>query len=101
MAAHVSLCEGEFHNLGALRMFCQLRLFVAVAFVCVLSAFAHAFVPISVYPNPLNFGTITENTTGYLAIYISNVTANSIVITAASISGTNASDFGFAGTNCV
>ena len=62
---------------------------------------AHAFVPITVYPNPIVFGTVAEFSTGYLSVYVSNSTANSVVITSATISGTNGSDFGFNGSNCV
>ena len=65
------------------------------------TSLAHAFVPITVYPNPIVFGTVAEFSTGYLTIYVNNTTANSVVITSATISGTNSSDFGFSNGNCV
>lgn len=79
-----------------------LRLCLAAVLCLFVATIAHAsFVPVSVYPNPVAFGTISENTTGYQIVYISNTTASSVVITAATISGTNASDFAFYGGNCV
>ena len=66
------------------------------------SSLAHAaFVPISVYPNPADFGTIPEYSSGYLTLYISNVTANSVIVTSMSISGANSGDFAFPGSDCV
>ena len=80
----------------------HLRPWVSGLLFLLLSSFAQAaFVPISVYPNPAEFGTVAEYSTGYLTLYISNVTSNSVVITSSSISGTNSSDFSFYGSNCV
>ena len=55
----------------------KLRLFVAGILFLFASSFAQAvFVPISVYPNPADFGTIRQYSTGYLTLYVSNSTAN-------------------------
>jgi trimeric autotransporter adhesin len=83
-------------------MISPLRLRFAGLLLLLASSFAHAsFVPISVYPNPAEFGTVAQNTSGYLTVYVSNVTSNSVVITGMSISGTNSGDFTFYGTSCV
>lgn len=80
----------------------KLRLFVAGILFLFASSFAQAvFAPISVYPSPANFGTIHQYSTGYLTLYVSNLTANSVVITSMSITGTNSGDFAFSGDNCV
>lgn len=83
-------------------MISQLRLCFAGLLLLLASSFAQAaFVPISVYPNPADFGTVTQYSSGYLTLYVSNVTANSVVVTSMSISGTNSGDFAFYGNNCV
>src|SRR5450631_1689764 len=83
-------------------MISNLRRSLAGLLLLLASSFAHAsFVPISVYPNPAEFGTVAQNTSGYLTVYVSNVTSNTVVITGMSISGTNSGDFTFYGTNCV
>jgi hypothetical protein len=82
----------------------HLRLWVSgLLFLLVSSLAQAAFVPINVYPNPAEFGTVPEYSTGYLTLYVSNVTSNSVVITSTSISGTNSSDFALSGSgsNCV
>jgi hypothetical protein len=80
----------------------QLRLCLAGLLLLLASSLAQAaFVPISVYPNPADFGTIPEYSSGYLTLYISNVTANSVIVTSMSISGANSGDFAFNGNNCV
>jgi hypothetical protein len=80
----------------------KLRRGFAGLLLVLASSFAQAaFVPISVYPNPAGFGTVAQGSSGYLTLYISNVTANSVVVTSMSISGTNSGDFAFSGANCV
>jgi trimeric autotransporter adhesin len=80
----------------------KLRLGFAGMLLLLAASFAQAaFVPISVYPNPAQFGTVAEGSSGFLALYVSNVTANSVVITSVSISGANSGDFAISGPNCV
>lgn len=77
--------------------------FLTLGFSLMFAAtFAQAlFTPITVYPNPVAFGTIAENTTSYQTVYITNSTANSVVISSMTISGTNSSSFAFYGQSCV
>ena len=83
-------------------MISQSRLCLAGVLLLFASSFAQAtFVPISVYPNPANFGTVAQSSSGYLTLYVSNVTANSVVVSSMSISGANSADFAFYGNNCV
>ena len=83
-------------------MISNLRRSVAGLLLLFASSFAHAaFVPISVYPNPAEFGTVTQYSSGYLTLYVSNVTSNSVVVTSLSISGADSGDFAFYGNNCV
>ncbi|MGA8763903.1 MAG: IPT/TIG domain-containing protein, partial [Candidatus Sulfotelmatobacter sp.] len=80
----------------------KLRLCFAGLLLVLASSFVQAaFVPISVYPNPAEFGTVAQYSSGYLVLYVSNVSANSVVVTSMSISGPNSGDFAFSGSNCV
>jgi len=80
----------------------KLRLGFAGLLLVLASSFAQAaFVPISIFPNPAEFGTVPQGSSGFLTLSISNVTANSIVISSMSISGTNSGDFNFSGSTCV
>jgi trimeric autotransporter adhesin len=80
----------------------KLRLCPAGLLLVLASSFAQAaFVPINVYPNPAEFGTVPQYSSGFLTLYISNATSNSVVITSMSISGANSADFAFSGPNCV
>jgi hypothetical protein len=80
----------------------QLRRILAPLLFLLTATVAHAaFVPLSVYPNPAQFGTVAEYSSGYLTLYVTNVTANSVTITSVSISGSNSADFAFANNNCV
>lgn len=74
-------------------MNCRLRVvFVATLFLA--AALAHAsFTPVTVFPNPISFGTVAEDSTGYLTVYLTNSTANTVTISAMSITGTNSSSF--------
>jgi hypothetical protein len=73
----------------------------AVVVVCLLltaSFTLAAQVPIGVFPDPAQFGTVAENSTGTpLNLIITNLITNPVTITGMSISGTNAGDFSFDG----
>jgi hypothetical protein len=59
---------------------------------------ALAAVPVVVFPNPVQFGTVPLNSTGSpLAIYLTNTTASSINVSNITISGTSSSNFAFHG----
>jgi len=61
-----------------------------------------AVVPISVYPDPVQFGAVPENSSSFpLLVEISNTTSHAVVVSGMSISGTNSSNFAFEGPNCV
>lgn len=76
------------------------RLFVAT--ICLLaSTFVHAgTIPLNIYPNPVQFGTVAEFSTSSLSLYITNDTSDPAVITAMSITGVNASSFAV-GSACI
>jgi hypothetical protein len=58
--------------------------------------------PISVYPDPVQFGTVALNSPSYPAqIYISNTTATAVDITGITISGANSSNFVLSNPICV
>ena len=78
------------------------RSLVTVALFLLVGSFAlAASVPIVVYPNPAQFGTVAEFSTGYLTVYVTNTSATSVIVTSVTISGTNSADFAFNGPNCV
>src|SRR5208283_3846543 len=61
-----------------------------------------ARVPIIVSPDPIQFGTVPLNSpSNFLTIYVSNTSADAVVVTAMSFSGANSSDFAFSGPTCV
>jgi trimeric autotransporter adhesin len=61
-----------------------------------------ARVPISVFPNPIQFGTVAQNSTSLpITIFVSNLNASPVDVTGITISGANSSDFTFSGATCV
>jgi trimeric autotransporter adhesin len=83
-------------------MISKLRLFVVGVCLLFAGSLAQAsFVPITVFPNPISFGSVADNTTGYQVVYVTNATANSVVVTNMSITGTNSANFAFYGSSCV
>jgi hypothetical protein len=80
------------------------KLCVSLVCACIalIGTFAVAAVPVVVYPNPIQFGTVPENSTGYpLVIYLSNTSTTAVNITSITITGTSASNFAFDGYTCV
>lgn len=80
------------------------KLCVPAVTLCLVltSALAQAAVPISVFPNPVQFGAVPLNSPSYpAAIYVSNVTISDVSITGMAVSGTNATDFAFYGSPCL
>lgn len=79
-----------------------LRTIVVVA--CFVSGWslAQAQVPISVFPNPISFGTIALNSQSYpLTVYINNVSASTVDVTSITVSGTNLADYAISSAPCV
>jgi trimeric autotransporter adhesin len=80
----------------------KLCLFAVSVWLFVGLSFAHASInPINVYPDPIQFGTVAENQTYPLVVYVTNSIADSVTITGMNISGAGRSAFGFSGPNCV
>lgn len=80
------------------------KLFLAIAAACLLLSWtlpSTAQVSISVYPDPVQFGTVALHSPDAAYVYVSNPNANSVTISAMTISGTNSTDFAFNGPNCV
>jgi len=78
------------------------RLFIATITLLFASTFVLAgTVPLSVSPNPVQFGTVAESSTSSLELYITNVTLNPAVVTAMSITGVNASAFALPNNSCI
>jgi trimeric autotransporter adhesin len=61
-----------------------------------------AQVPISVYPNPIQFGTVDQFSIGYpVYVDIGNSSSNSVSVTGITFTGAGASNFAFYGSTCV
>jgi hypothetical protein len=80
----------------------KLRLLVVV--FCLLACWniaQGAEVPISVFPDPVQFGTVALNSTSYpLTIFVSNLSTSAVDVTGMAISGANSADFAFSGPTC-
>jgi hypothetical protein len=80
----------------------NLRVAVVCACLALTGTLALAAVPVVVFPNPVQFGTVPLNSTGSpLAIYLTNTTASSINVSNITISGTSSSNFAFYGLPCL
>jgi hypothetical protein len=80
----------------------MLCLVLSAACLMLVSSFAQAAtVPISVFPNPAQFGTVPSNSATFLNFFVSNNTANVVTVTGMTFSGPNSGYFGFNGTPCV
>jgi hypothetical protein len=80
----------------------NLRVALVGACLALTGTLALAAVPVVVYPDPIQFGTVPLNSTGSpLGIYLTNTTANSINVSNITISGTNSSNFAFYGFPCI
>lgn len=75
---------------------------LASCFVLVAGLSQAVAAPISVYPNPVVFGTIPLQSPSYpLIVDVTNTTVNAVTITGMTIAGTNSGDFALAGPTCV
>jgi trimeric autotransporter adhesin len=80
----------------------NLRVAVVCACFALSGALALAAVPVTVYPNPVQFGTIATNSPSMpLTVYLSNTSTSAVTITSTTITGTNSSNFAFDGYSCV
>lgn len=66
-----------------------------------MSGLAHAggIIPISVYPNPSQFGTIAQTQSSYLTLYVYNTSLDPVVISSMAVTGANSADYAFSGFN--
>jgi len=79
-----------------------LRTTVVAACIVFSWTLAQAQVPISVYPDPISFGTVALSSQSYpITVYLSNVSANTVDVTSVTVSGTNAADYVISSAPCV
>lgn len=78
----------------------KLRAAVVLAGLALTWGLAQAQV-LSVYPNPVQFGTVPLNSPSYsIPVFLSNINTGAIDVTGITISGTNSHDFTF-GQTCI
>ena len=83
-----------------------MNLKLRVTFVCaclvLTGTLALAATPVTVFPNPIQFGTIPlSSTSAPLVIYLSNTSTSAVTVSGITISGTNSANFAFYGYTCV
>jgi trimeric autotransporter adhesin len=75
---------------------------VMLVSICLVLTGALAQAAVTVYPNPVQFGTVAVNSTGYeVGVYLTNTTATAVTISSITISGTNSANFAFGPWTCV
>lgn len=73
-----------------------------VACIVLVGTLALAATPVTVYPNPIAFGTVPFNSmSSPLYIFVSNSSASAVTVSAMTISGTNSADFAFYSSPCI
>jgi hypothetical protein len=77
-----------------------------VVFFCVYlilsGTLAMAAVPVTVFPNPIQFGSVALNSTSPpLSVFLSNSSSSAVTISAITITGTNSANFAFDSISCV
>jgi hypothetical protein len=78
------------------------RTLLAACLVLCSAPILLAATPITVYPNPIQFGTVPLNSPSYaLYVYVENATSTAVNITGITISGTYAGDFTIVTPACV
>jgi len=80
----------------------KLRITLVCACVVLSVTLALAAVPVTVYPDPIQFGTVPlSSTSSPLLIFLSNSSASAVTVSGITISGTNSTNFAFYGPSCV
>ena len=82
----------------------MIRKLRAIFFACLVltGTLAIAAVPVTVFPNPVQFGTIPQNSTSnYVSVFVTNTTINPVVVTNMTITGANSAAFAFPLWTCV
>jgi hypothetical protein len=80
----------------------KLRVTLVCACLVLSGSLALAATPVTVFPNPIQFGTVPlSSTSAPLLIYLSNSTTSAVTVTGITISGTNSANFAFYSYTCV
>jgi hypothetical protein len=80
----------------------KLRVIVVCACLVLTGTFALAAVPVAVFPNPIEFGTVPLNLpTQPVAVFLSNTSTTAVTITSTTITGTSSGNFAFYGPSCI
>ena len=80
----------------------NLRVTLVCACLVLSGSLALAAVPVTVFPNPIQFGTVPlSSTSSPLVIYLSNSSTSAVTVSGITISGTNSASFAFYGYSCV
>ena len=82
----------------------KLKLRVALQSACLAltGTLAAASVAVTVYPNPIQFGTVPFSSTSQpVYIFVSNTSVNAVTISNMTINGSNSTSFAFAGYPCI
>lgn len=75
---------------------------VTLVSICFAFTGALAQAAVTVYPDPVQFGTVALNSNGYtVPVNVNNSSANAVTISAITISGTNSAEFAFSSWTCV
>jgi hypothetical protein len=82
----------------------NLKLRVTFVYACLVlsGTMALAATPVTVFPNPIQFGTVPlSSTSAPFVIYLSNTSTSAVTVSAITISGTNSANFAVYGYSCV
>ncbi len=80
----------------------KLRIALLCACLALTGSLAAAAVAVTVYPNPIQFGTVPLNSTSQpLYVFVSNTSVNAVTVSNMAISGTNSTSFAFDGSPCI
>jgi trimeric autotransporter adhesin len=77
---------------------------ICITLVCACLALTGtlAQAAVTVYPNPVQFGFVALNSTGYpVSVYLTNTSATAVTISSITVSGTSSANFGFGTWTCV
>jgi hypothetical protein len=61
---------------------------------------AHAIVPLSIFPNPVQLATVAQGSSSSLSVNLTNVTTSTVVITSTTIIGSAAADYSVSNGFC-
>lgn len=75
---------------------------VTLASICLALSGTLAQAAVTVYPNPVQFGTVALNSSGLTTwVYLTNTTATAVTVSSIAISGTNSANFAIGPWTCV